>query len=686
MKWLSLFAGANALAITVFLGSAQAVSAPPAPAHKPDDLAVRFGALEDYQSVALSPDGMHLVLVVPMDNGAKVVAIDLAQPKKPVPVLGVKTDEGDLRSCVWTTDTRIVCQVRFAKEDGNLIVGYSRMFAINADGTGLVQLSLGTNLRSHYALQDGGRIIDYDIGENPGSVLVTRTFVPDSQTGTRMGTDKTGLGVELVDTLTLQRRTVEWPRLKAAEYITDGHGAVRIVGDISSDGLGMLRNRRNYFFRAPGSRDWQPLSVVKGSAEGYSAGFDPYAVDSAANVVYGFDAGADGFQQLHSLSLDGQAIRKVVLSRPDTDVDSLIRIGRDRRVVGASYATDRRTVEYFDPDLKRLIRALNQALPGNPGVFVIDASKDETRLLVLASSDTDPGVLYLYDKKARRLDQVMLVRSPLEGLNLAPKKPMTYQASDGTTVPAYLTLPPGSDGKGLPAIVMPHGGPSARDEWGFDWLVQYFAQRGYAVIQPNYRGSAGYGTAWFQKNGFQSWKSAISDVNDAGRWMVAQGIAHPRKLAAVGWSYGGYASLQGAVVDPDLFKAVVAIAPVTDFASVKREAEGFVNADIVAAYVGSGAHIVEGSPAQNAARIKAPVLLFHGDFDENVRIAQSRLMADMLRKAGGAVTLVEFPGLAHGLESRQARARMLRESDAFLRKHLGCKTSAPATQGAPAAC
>lgn len=218
---------------------------------------------------------------------------------------------------------------------------------------------------------------------------------------------------------------------------------------------------------------------------------------------------------------------------------------------------------------------------------------------------------------------------------------------------------------------MPHGGPSARDEWGFDWLAQYFANRGYAVLQPNFRGSAGYGNDWFQTNGFQSWNVAIGDVNDAGRWLISEGIADPSRLAVVGWSYGGYAALQSGVVDPDLYKAVVAIAPVADLGDWRDEFRRFTNAAVMRDYVGTGPHIAAGSPARHAEAIKAPVLLFHGEMDRNVSVRQSRLMRDRLRDAGKRVELVEFSGLDHQLQDSEARVRMLRRSDEFLRQALG---------------
>ncbi|MBL0916917.1 MAG: S9 family peptidase, partial [Sphingopyxis sp.] len=211
----------------------------------------------------------------------------------------------------------------------------------------------------------------------------------------------------------------------------------------------------------------------------------------------------------------------------------------------------------------------------------------------------------------------------------------------------------------------PHGGPSARDEWGFDWLAQYFAQSGYAVLQPNYRGSSGYGDGWYQNNGFQSWKLAVGDINDGGRWLVTQG-ADPAKLSIVGWSYGGYAALQSGVLSPDLFKAIVAIAPVTDLQQLKDEASREGTGRINTLFIGSGPHIKEGSPAQNADAIKAPVLMFHGSFDQNVEIAQSRTMKRALEAKGKRVELVEYPELAHSLEAGEARTEMLRKISAFL--------------------
>jgi len=318
------------------------------------------------------------------------------------------------------------------------------------------------------------------------------------------------------------------------------------------------------------------------------------------------------------------------------------------------------------------VAGLKRALPQQPLLSVVDASMDESRLLIFAGSDTDPGVYYIFDRKSHQLQTFLVARNELEGVKLAPVKPISYPAADGVMVPGYLTLPPGvENARGLPAIVLPHGGPSSRDEWGFDWLVQFYAARGYAVLQPEFRGSSGYGDAWFQKNGFRSWEVAIGDVLAAGRWLVQQRIADPSKLGIVGWSYGGYAALQSGVVDPTLFKAIVAIAPVTDLAALKEERRYWGDFALTSDFVGSGAHMHDGSPIEHVKSFRAPVLLFHGTMDRNVPVEQSRGMASALKSAGAPSQLVLYKDRDHYLEDSEVRADMLRKSDTFLRQAFG---------------
>ena len=634
-------------------------------------LADKFGALEAVRQMSISPDGTQVAYVGPRASGGQALYIaDVVKGGLPKPIIGASRTGERLHWCAWASDTRLVCMMSLVTTDGINLLGFNRMISLDADGNNVARLSPGSNSNSLSIVQNGGTVIDWDVAGKPGSVLMTRSFVPEQTIGSNITKEEQGLAVELVDPRTLKRQIVEKPRRTASEYISDGHGTVRIMGMRDINDSGRIQAQVRYMYRKPSDTEWLPLSNVAMSAVGQTSGFEPYAVDHASNVAYGFDT-VNGFMGLYSVALDGTGKRTLVLSRPDADVDSLERIGRDNRVVGASYATERRQVAYFDPALKKLAAALHKALPGQPQIDFIDASAGEAKLLIIASSDTNPGMTYLYTKATGQLAELLPVRPELTGVPMGKMTPVSFPAADGTLIPGYLTLPPGSDGKGLPAIVMPHGGPGSRDEWGFDWLVQFYAARGFAVLQPNYRGSTGYGAAWYQKNGFQSWRTSIGDVNDAGRWLVAQGIGKPDQLAIVGWSYGGYAALQSSVLDPNLFKAIVAIAPVTDLETLREESRNFTNYTLVDRFIGRGAHVREGSPAQNAAAIKAPVLLFHGSQDQNVGIGESRLMASKLRAAGKQVELVEFEDLTHGLIDRTARTRLLADSDAFLRRSLG---------------
>lgn len=634
------------------------------------DAAKAFGALESIRDLSLSPDGRRVAYVAPTGgSGYALYTIDLEKGAIPKRAYSANGKPERLLWCDWVSNDRLVCRVYWVAANVTYdVLPFSREIAVDADGANAKLLSRRDNENMHGFQLSGGNVIDFLPDEN-GAVLMTRQYVPDDVGGTRTGSDKRGLGVDRIDTRTLIATHVEQPREHAVEYLSDGRGAVRIMGLESTRGVvgDEWSGAVNYVYRLPDSKEWKPLSTFD-SRDG--SGFNPYAIDHDLNVAYGFKK-QDGRFALFSVALDGSLQEKLIFSRPDVDVTELLHIGRRHRVVGVRYTTDYGHAVYFDPVIAKLLAALGRALPDSPMLGVVDASLDESKLLIRGASDHDPGVYYLFDRNSHQLNTFLVVRDQLEGVKLATVKPITYPASDGTLIPGYLTLPPSADSaKGLPAIVMPHGGPSARDEWRFDWLAQFYANRGYAVLQPNFRGSNGYGDAWLENNGFQSWRRAIGDVVDAGRWLVSEGIADPSKLAIVGWSYGGYAALQSAVVAPDLFKAVVAIAPVTDFASLKESRRNWTDFTLVSQYIGDGPHIREGSPAQNADKIKAPVLMFQGLLDRNVPIGQSRLMDDRLKKAGVPHELVTWPDLDHQLEDSDARAEMLRKSDAFLHKSM----------------
>ncbi|MFA5970693.1 MAG: S9 family peptidase [Sphingomonas sp.] len=634
--------------------------------HRAAETAKAFGVRQQVQQISLSPDGTRFAVLLSVKARAQVLAIaSIDNPANLKAILNADSDPEHIETCGWANNSQVICSVRSAVGKVSNILSYSRQLIINADGSGIKLLSSRDSRTALNNIQFAGNIVDWYGDAGGTSILMTRAFAEEESTGTLLSNSRDGLGVERVDPTTLKRTTVELPNKAAQSYITDGSGNVRITARRGSDSNGYANSKTSYLYRRPGSRNWEPLFATANDGK-ISQNFAPIAVDPTLNVAYGFDD-QNGHDALFKVALDGTNKLELVYANPDVDVDELIRIGRKRRVVGVSYATDRRKTVFFDPDLNKLTISLVKAVPQLPLISFVDSSADESKLLLWGGSDTQPGIFLVFDKKTKHLDKLLDVRPELNDYSLAAVKSITYTASDGTQVPAYLTLPPGSDGKNLPAIVMPHGGPGARDEWGFDPLVQFFAARGFAVLQPNYRGSTGYGDQWFGANGFKAWRTAVGDVDDAGRWLVKQGIAAPDHLAIVGWSYGGYAALQSQVVDPDLFKAVVAIAPVTDLDSWREEFRNYTNFKVMDNIIGTGAHIEAGSPARHAGAFKVPVLMFHGDRDENVSVAESRLMASRLRSLGKSVELVEFKGLDHYLDDNDALPELLLKSDTFLR-------------------
>ena len=650
----------------VALATALAV-ATPATAQQLDDPAEAFGSREAVRSIALSPSGDRVVYLGPgPGEETRAYVADVGASRSQIVTL-TDGDPMELDWCRFVSEERLVCQIYAMVQDPRQLYPVTRLFAVDDDGSDARTLGQRNNMYRNNRQFDGS-IIDW-LPDEQGTVMMTRVYVPEQYRGaTRVVDDDEGLGVVRINTVDGDLNQVERPIWRNVRFLSDGHGTVRMRATISVRGAtGMVGATRNYYYRLPDSDEWHDFGVYNGLER---TGFLPMAIDRDLNAVYGFER-HDGRDALFRVALDGTLQRELVYAHPGVDVSRLVRIGRERRVIGVGYSEDENIVEYFDPEYEALHQALTSALPGSPQVTFLDASDDENRLLVRAGAVAGPGRYYVFDRSAQSLNEILLARPQLENLVLAEVRPVRYPAADGTMIPAYLTMPPASDGRDLPAIVMPHGGPESRTTLGFDWLAQFLAHQGFAVLQPNFRGSYGYGEGWLVENGFRGWETAIGDVNDGARWLISEGIANADQMAGVGWSYGGYAVLQSGVLEPGLLRAIVAVAPVTDLPALREDAMAFANGRNVAEYIGSGPHLTVGSPARHADRITAPVLLFHGDEDINVDIGQARRMHDRLNDAGQASELIVFEGLDHGLRDSDARTQMLRQTDSFLREALG---------------
>ncbi len=644
-----------------------AVLTVPAQAQQLENAAEAFGQRIAVGSIALSPSGDRVAYLGPgPGEETRAYVADVSGGSANVVTL-TDGDPMELDWCRFVSEQRLVCQIYALAQDVNQIYPVTRMFALNDDRSEVRPLGQRDN-RFRNNRQFDGAIIDW-LPEEDDTVLMSRVYVPEGYRGdTRIVDDDEGLGVVRINTVTGRTNRLEPPVRQNSRFISDGHGTVRMKSTRSIRGAtGMSDSTLNYYYRLADDNEWRTFGTYDSLDR---TGFYPAAIDRDLNAVYGLER-LDGRDALYRITLNETLDRELVFSHPRVDVTRLVRIGRNRRVIGVGFSEATSTIEYFDPDFDALHQALVNALPGNPSITFLDTNLDETKILVLASSPTEPGRYYVFDRSAGSLNEILLARPELEDTTLSSVRAVEYPAADGTMIPGYLTLPPDGPQTGLPAIVMPHGGPESRTYLRFDWLAQFFAHQGYAVLQPNFRGSAGYGDDWLITNGFQGWETAIGDVNDGARWLVSEGIANVEQLAAVGWSYGGYAALQSGVHEPGLFRAIVAIAPVTDLPALRQDSMAFSSGRNVAEYLGSGPHIAAGSPARQADRMTAPVLLFHGDQDINVDIGQSQRMNDRLNDAGASTELVVFEGLDHGLRDSQIRAQMLERIDQFLSGHLG---------------
>lgn len=659
---------------TALLASAMVLSCAAAPAAAQQTLAAdakAFGARLSVIAPNLSRDGNSVIYLTP-GPGRKTVAVvgDLNSGQFHT----VTSSDGDPESLYWcdyASSSRVVCSFGglvpwTGSVDNGAPVGFSRRVALDLDGAHPKLLGQAQSPKDEWFRWEDAKVIDWLVGAD-GQILVNRLYMPEANTtGQLVIRNKKGWGVDKVDVTSLKSETVESPR-ESAGYETDGLGHVRMMWLVGERHSGMLTGQVKYLYRTSASRDWKDLAVVDNSND---PEFVPLEVDATIDSLYALKKRA-GRYALYAIKLDGSMAESLVAEHPRVDIDSVVRFGDGQKVIGYTYVDEKRETVYFDPEFKQMGASLSKALPNLPLIYFEDASIDGRKLLILAASDSDPGRYYLFDRDHKTLTPAMIARPELDGRALGTVKPVTIAGAGGVSIPGYLTVPAGKEAKGLPLVVMPHGGPGARDSWRFDWLAQFLAARGYAVLQPEFRGSAGYGDEWLNKNGFRNWRTAIGDINASARWAAAQGIANPSKMAILGWSYGGYAALQSATLEPSLYKAIVAIAPVTDLGLLKQEFNFYTNADLVRNEVGSGATVEEGSPLRHASSISAPVLLVHGTMDANVRYEQSQKMDDALRSAGKASELLTFKGLDHQLDDSEARTQMLIKIGELLDRTIG---------------
>ncbi|MFH0343398.1 MAG: alpha/beta hydrolase family protein [Chromatiales bacterium] len=347
-------------------------------------------------------------------------------------------------------------------------------------------------------------------------------------------------------------------------------------------------------------------------------------------------------------------------------------------LIATIYEDERLRIYWKDKAFEADYKLLQERLPDKE-IDLDSWTKDERLWLVSARSDTEPGETYLFDRNTKKLTLQYQVRDKLTRSHLAPMKAVRYNSSDGLEIPAYLTLPKGVEPKSLPAIILPHGGPWGRDSWGYNGFAQFLANRGYAVLQPNFRASTGYGKK-FLDAGNQQWGDKMQDdVTWGANYLIAQGIADPKRIGIMGVSYGGYATLAGVAFTPDVYAAAVSIVGpsslITWLESIPPYWESgrmFVHQRMGDPTTPAGkAQLERQSPLNSATRIKTPLLIVHGANDVRVNQRESDQIVIALRERGYPVEYLVAPDEGHGFARPENNMAMFAAAEKFLAKYLG---------------
>ncbi len=650
-----------ACAVAYALVSFATASAQTPPAQPPVQA---FAVQKELSAPALSPDGKHLASIE-VHNGKRIAVVRTLDPVG-VPAVGIPIDQGFLVRALWANNERLLLTVNVNMRFwGENVKPWYRTISVDTKGQNMAvmfsdnaarDINYATATISDMAMDDPDHIYMpmFDNANNAalrnyeGQAFRYSMFRVNVKDGTS------------------ERVAVGGPQ--TGEWIMDGHG--KIVGRLDKS----LNPPLDHLL-VNANDEWKEIQSAS------SLGMN------GINVL-GLTRDGKGFietEQFGDAKTTGLVSRDVadgkqtpIFSDPKYDIGAAQRDPWDHRILGVTVIADREADHYFDEDMQALQRGLDGAFPGNT-VHAGSWDTAKTKVILSVEGPKFPPTYFLLDRVKHSASPIASSYE-LEENQLGEMKPYPYKARDGLDIPAYITLPPGKAAKNLPVVVMPHGGPMARDQIGFDWMVQFLANRGYAVLQPNFRGSDGYGRK-FLEAGYGEWGGKMQDdVTDGVKKLIADGIADPKRICIAGWSYGGYAALSGAAFTPDLYACAVGGAGVYDlkkFLDTRAKDYG-KDSDMIASwslFIGDrskdAGKLAAASPAMNADKIKIPVLLVHGKDDYTVRIDQTEAMDEALRKAGKSVTTVTIPGESHYLQKMESRVQWLTELEKFLKANIG---------------
>lgn len=620
-----------------------------------------FGALPEIMSVQLSPDGKKILMLKNIDGEVVLVTKTMQEdsPENIIPYQG-----GVYNWAFWASNDRIVASIRYIGHENRsrslTLKVQRRLLSMTWDGKNIINPNrfkkVGkSNIQfSVRQPQVQDQIIDV-LRNDPDHVLI------------QMDVNRPGEpAVYKLNIKTTKRTRVISGRRSVDYWMTDKDHVVRY-------GEGFKENRSNKtvrhvaFYRKSRNDGWNTLFDYVEFKEDRPFYFEGYTEDP--NIIFITADDENGKRALFTYNVDRkEKVRKIVGGKDYDIVD--VSINDDFEVEYFSYYREKFRTIRLSEEGKELDKLIVQLFPDKT-VSIGNQSYDKTKSILYVSSPTTPRVYYYLDTEKQNLKKIGENYAAVDHDRLSKMTPVTYLARDGLKIPAYLSLPKGAAGKKHPTIIMPHGGPMARDGWSFDYWTQFLTARGYAVLQMNYRGSTGYGET-FRALGHNEWGGKmLDDINDGALWAITEGYADPDRICIMGGSYGGYAALQSLVLNEVSYQCAIAYAPISNLNDLMlnlRDMNGF---DGYRNYIESDQWTFDDvSPSEHIDKINVPVLIMHGTSDMSVPLSQSKSFVRRMRDANKNINYIEFENGDHSLSSENHRIRFLKETGSFLEKHL----------------
>lgn len=625
---------------------------------------------DSFETIEISPTGAYLAATVPLEDRTVLAILDRRDNNKLIGrfALGRNTHVSDFD---WVNDERVLISVgeKFGALDQPALTG--ELYAMNADGTQPDLLTgfrvagngLGSKIQPKKAQEQVFTWLIDDLPADDRNVLI----------GVSPWAREPYTRVERMDVNSGRRVPVARAPVRNARFATDNAGVVRFAVGSGTD------NRSRLYYRDGDGAEWQLVNDESTSkVKQFPVGFS-----EDGRVAYLESERLEGPNAILAFDVATRTSKEVLRDKVADPGRFLYRNGTGLPV-GTVFNDGVPRAAFMEPSAPeaRLQRSLEAAFKGQ-AVEITSQTRDGKTALVYVRSDRNPGDFYLFDTEAKKATHLLSRRDWFDPEEMASVKPVALKARDGLDLHGYLTLPNGSSGKGLPMVVLPHGGPfGIQDMWGFDTETQLLARAGYAVLQLNYRGSGGYGKA-FTDAGARQWGGAMQDdLTDATRWAIAQGIADRNRICIYGASYGAYASLMGVAKEPDLYRCAVGYVGAYDLPTMHTHGDiqqSTSGENYVEEWIGPRDELAKVSPNRMAERIKVPVFMAAGGEDQRTPIAHTEMMERALKKAGVPVETLYYPNEGHGFYLEKNRREYYTRLLAFLSRHLGGATASTAS-------